>query len=129
MAGKDRAGLVDQDGVGPNPIDALHQPGDLILGMASRVSREGLQITDRDPSDLVLEPSRCARALGTTWGRRIWRRSRRLWCDMPAGAAAGKRGVATMVHAPDYRIAGGKAAFTKLLDAAPTGLAGQCSKN
>jgi len=66
MAGKDGAGLVDQDRVGPNPLDASHQPRDLVLGMASRVSREGLQITDRDPSNLVFEPSRCARALGTT---------------------------------------------------------------
>jgi hypothetical protein len=98
VAGKDGAGLVDQDRVGPYPLDAAHQPGDLVLGMASRISRKRLQITDRDPSDLVFEPTRWGHILGISWCRRVGL-GRRLWCDMPAGAAAGERGVCAVLHA------------------------------
>ncbi len=58
MAGKNGAGLVDQDRVGPNPLDAPHQPGNLGLGMTSRVVREGRQVGDRTPDDLFAQPPR-----------------------------------------------------------------------
>jgi hypothetical protein len=56
MAGKDGAGLVDQDRIGPNPLDAAHQPGDLVLGMASRISRKRRQSAERTPDDLLHQP-------------------------------------------------------------------------
>jgi hypothetical protein len=98
MAGKDRAGLVDQDRVGPNPLDALHQPGDLILGMASRVSREGLQITDRDPADFIHQPPRRSRVRDMPWCRGAGRRNRWRVCNMLTGAAAGERRVVAVLH-------------------------------
>jgi hypothetical protein len=42
VTGKNCCGLVDQDWVGPNQIDAFHQPGDLAFGMPPRVVRERL---------------------------------------------------------------------------------------
>ena len=42
MAGKDRTGLIDQHGVGPDPLDVLHQAGDLSFRMFPRVVPERL---------------------------------------------------------------------------------------
>jgi hypothetical protein len=42
VTGENCCGLVDQDWVGPNQIDAFHQPGDLAFGMPPRVVRERL---------------------------------------------------------------------------------------
>src|SRR5262249_14149033 len=47
MAGEDGTGLIDQDWVCPNLLDAPHQARNLRLRMLPRVSREGFQITDR----------------------------------------------------------------------------------
>ncbi len=58
VAGKDGAGLVDQDRVGPNSRNIPHQAGNLRLRMAPRVVREGLQVADRAPDDLFRQPPR-----------------------------------------------------------------------
>jgi hypothetical protein len=58
MAGKNRTGLIDQYGVGPDPLDVLHQAGDLSFGMFPRVVPEGLELGNRTPDNLVRWPSR-----------------------------------------------------------------------
>src|SRR5207244_1791379 len=98
MAGQDGAGLVDQNWVRPNSLDAAHQPGDLSLGMSPRVSREGLQLPDGKPSDLVVQPPRQLRVGGTAWGRSLRRFDWLLRDRAQADGAAGARRVVAVLH-------------------------------
>jgi len=100
VARKDGAGLVDQDRVRPNLFDAPHQASNLRLGMLPRVPRERLQIIDRKPGDLVLQPARCGRSLASTRNRWLDRSGRSFYGDVLAGAGAGYRGIYSVPHAP-----------------------------
>jgi len=95
MAGKDGAGLVDQDRVRPNLLDAPHQAGDLRLGVLPRVAREGLQRVDAKPGDLILQPTRCGRASDRTGCRQSDYPGRLPCRNMPTSGA----GIVTLLHA------------------------------
>jgi hypothetical protein len=51
MACKNRPGFVDEDWVGPDLPDALHQAGDLALRMPAGIAWKWLQVMDRTPYD------------------------------------------------------------------------------
>jgi hypothetical protein len=51
VARQDGAGLVDQDRVGPDPLDALHQADDLAFRMLPGIARKLLQVPNRTPDD------------------------------------------------------------------------------
>jgi hypothetical protein len=51
VARQDGAGLVDQDRVGPDPLDALHQAGDLAFRMLPEIAGKLLQVPNRTPDN------------------------------------------------------------------------------
>src|SRR5262245_4698488 len=57
VTGENGPGLVDQNGNGPNPTDALHQGGDLGLRMLPGIFGIRLQTAQRTPGDLVHQAS------------------------------------------------------------------------
>jgi hypothetical protein len=48
---KNHRAFVDEDWIGPDFADALHQAGDLALRMPAGIARKWLQVVDRMPDD------------------------------------------------------------------------------
>jgi hypothetical protein len=96
VAGQNRLRFVDEQRVGPNPVDALHQASDLGFRMSAWIARKGLQLANGSPDNPFRKPAGLPQALRTMANDHRW----------PLGAGL-------LRHSLDLRSTRGNAATTR----------------